>query len=317
MRVVVTGATGYVGRTVLRDLERAGHQAVPAVRARARLPERWREHAVDIGEIGPNTDWAGALAGAEGVIHLAAPGVVPGDPQGDAQRVIVDGTDRLLRAATAAGVRRLVFLSSVKAVGETTPRTGYTDTVSAAPSDTYGTAKRAAEALVHAAPIEGVILRSPAIYGRGSGGNVRQMIDFLRSAPPVLPLGYAGNRRSLVHRGNLVAAAMACLEHPDATGQTFVATDGIPESTADLTRRILRALKRRAWVMPVPGAVLRALCTARWGPEAARRLVDSYAFDDGALRHRLGWRPPVDPEAAMADAVVEGPDPLLDAGSTQ
>ncbi len=174
--------------------------------------------------------------------------------------------------------------------------------------------KLAAEKLVLEGPVEGVVIRSPAIYGRGSAGNIRQMIDLLRTAPPILPLGYSGNRRSFVHRTNLVSALIACVERSQAAGRTFLVTDGAPESTGVLTRRILKALNRRALVLPIPGAVLRRLCAARWGPEAARRLVDSYAFDDTAIRQTLGWTSAIDPDTAMADAVVLGPDPLLDGG---
>jgi nucleoside-diphosphate-sugar epimerase len=226
-------------------------------------------------------------------------------------RVIVEGTDRLLDQAAAAGVRRFVFVSSLKAMGEESGPAPLVETDMPRPQDIYAEAKLAAETRVLAAAPGPVVIRPPAIYGRASGGNVRQMIDLLRAAPSVLPLGYDGNRRSFVHRTNLVSALVRCLEAEAAEGRTFLVSDGEAVSTGALVRRVLRALGRRALVLPVPGPLLAALARRRLGPEAARRLVGSYAVDDRAIRRALDWAPPLDAERAMADAVAAGPDPCL------
>lgn len=314
MRVLLTGASGYVGRAARLALAGAGHEVVAAVRGLDRLPEHRRAGAVAVGAVSAATDWAAALDGVEAVLHLVSPPLTEADAaarRAEAQRVIVDGTRRLVEQARAAGVRRFVFVSSLKAMGEESGPAPYTEDDPPAPQDAYAEAKLASERLVLEAAPGPVVVRSPAIYGRASGGNVRQMIELLRRAPAVLPLGYAGNRRSFIHRDNLVSALLCCVEAEQASGRLFLVSDGEAVSTAALVRRVLRALGRRAVVLPVPGPVLARLAAARLGPEAARRLVSSYAVDDRAIRAALDWAPPLDSDRAMADAVIQGPDPCL------
>lgn len=308
MRTLVTGASGYVGRAVLRELEMRGHRVTPAVRDPRRLPPHWRDRAATVADIGPETDWSAALTGVEAVVHLATPTVPSRDPEGELRRVVVDGTRRLAGAAARAGIRRIVFVSSVKAVGERTPVGGVDETVTATPADAYGRAKLAAEQAVAACGretgIEAVVLRPTPVYGPGSGGNLRRIIAFLLNAPPVLPLGIHGNRRSFLHRDSLAAAISASLEHPDASGRTFFVADGEPLSTAELTRRILEALGRRALLVPVPAALVALLGAS------GRRLAESCAFDTSALRATLGWTPVIDPRTGLAEAVRSPTDPL-------
>jgi len=314
MKVLLTGANGYVGRAARLALASAGHEVVAAVRSLDRLPENRRAGAVAVGAVDGGTDWGRALDGVDAVLHMVSPPLGEADPaarRAEAQRVIVDGTQRLAERARAAGAARFVFVSSLKAMGEESGAAALTEADTPQPQDAYAEAKLAAERLVLDAAPGGVVVRSPAIYGRASGGNVRQMIDFLRRAPAVLPLGYGGNRRSFVHRDNLVSALLRCVEADAAAGRLFLVSDGEPVSTGDLVRRMLRALGRRAVVLPVPAAVLSRLVAARLGPEAARRLVRSYAVDDRAIRDTLAWTPPLGAESAMADAVVPGADPCV------
>lgn len=312
MKVLVTGASGYIGRAVLRDLEAGGHTPVAAVRAVERLPRRWRDRAVQVADLGPETDWSAALSGVDAVVHLAGPSAPGRLSDGVLTHSIVHATKHLAEAAARAGARRFVFMSSVKAVGETTPWAGIDETAPATPGDAYGRAKIAAEralATVGAAgpALEVAILRPPPVYGPGSGGNLRRIIDFLRTAPPVLPLGIAGNRRSYVHRDSLASATLACLERPEAAGRTFFVTDGEALSSGALIRRILDALGRRTLLVPIPGPGL-----VLFG-STGRRLGGSCAFDDSALRLALDWKPVVDPRAGMLEAVRHTTDPLLTA----
>lgn len=319
MKVLLTGANGYVGRAARLALAQAGHEVVAAVRSLDRLPEHRRAGAVAVGAVDAGTDWEAALGGAEAVLHLVSPPLVETDAgarRAEAQRIIVDGTARLVDRARAAGVRRFVYVSSLKAMGEESGVSPLTEADPPTPQDEYAAAKLAAEQCVLAGAPGPVVIRSPAVYGRASGGNFRQMIEFLRRAPAVLPLGYGGNRRSFIHRDNLVSALVRSVDASDdhaleRAGRIFLVSDGEAISTGTLVRRVLQALGRRALVLPVPGAVLSALVTARLGPEAARRLVGSYAVDDRAIRAALVWTPPLDPDRAMADAVAPGPDPCL------
>ncbi len=314
MKVLLTGANGYVGRAARLALADSGHQVVAAVRSLDRLGEDRRPGAVAVGAVDGSTDWSAALTGVDAVLHLVSPPLAEADEaarRAEANRVIVAGTTRLVEQAAEAGVSRFVFVSSLKAMGEESGKRPLTEDDTPAPRDAYAEAKLAAERLVLATAPGPVVVRSPAIYGRASDGNIRQMIEFLRGAPVVLPLGYTGNRRSFVHRDNLVSALVRCVEAAEASVCTFLVSDGESISTATLVRRILGALGRRALVLPVPGVVLSALIARRLGADAARRLVGSYAVDERAIRGRLGWTPPFSGERAMADAVVQGPDPCL------
>ncbi|EDP61450.1 NAD-dependent epimerase/dehydratase [alpha proteobacterium BAL199] len=314
MKVLVTGANGYVGRAARQALADAGHEVVSAVRSLDRLTPDRRAGAVAVGPVDATTDWRAALDGVEAVLHTVAPQFSDQDEaaqRDDANRVIVAGTERLLEQSIAVGVGRFVYLSSLKAMGEESGARPLTESDIPAPRGVYAEAKLAAERRVLAVAPGAVVIRSPAVYGQSSSGNVRQMIEFLRRPPAVLPLGYSGNRRSFIHRANLVSALVRCVEAPEAAGRTFLVSDGDALSTDALVRRMLRALGRRAWVVPVPGAFLSALAGARMGSESARRLVQSYAVDDQAIRSSLGWQPPLDGDQAMADAVLAGPDPCL------
>lgn len=315
MTLLVSGANGYVGRAVCAACRAAGRGYVAAVRDLDRLPPDRRSGAVAVGEHGPDTDWRAALDGADTVLHLASPPLAEADlavRQATAERVIVEGTRALLGQARDMGVRRFVYVSSIKVMGETSGERAFLESDPPNPQDAYARAKLAAERLVaDAYGREALVLRSPAIYGRASGGNVRQMIELLRRAPSVLPLGYEGNRRSFIHRDNLVAALLHCLDARSGLGGVYHVSDGEQLSTGALVRRVLRALNRSVLVVPTPGPVLAALARLRLGPDGARRLVDSYAIDDSAFRRVMDWNPPLAGEAAMADAVAPGPDPLL------
>ncbi len=306
MKLLITGATGFVGRALVTEARARGWQLRAAVRRPLAIDG---VEPVEIGDIGPDTDWRAAVRGCDAVVHLAAR--VHRLDRGEAgdlaafRRVNVAGSERLARQAAEAGVRRLVFVSTVKVHGEGAAQP-YRESDAPAPVDPYAISKWEAEqALARVAAdtgIELVVLRPPLVYGPDAGANFRRLLRLALKGVP-LPLAAIDNRRSLIHVDNLAHAITLCVEHPLAAGQTFLVADGAL-STPALVRELAAATGRRARLLPLPPSLLLRL--ARWcrcEPEA-QRLLASLAVDDGALRSRLGWTPPLPQREALRRTAV-------------
>ncbi|SMH57902.1 UDP-glucose 4-epimerase family protein [Azospirillum agricola] len=305
MRVLVTGANGFVGRALVPLLAERGHHVRAAVRKAGTVVPDAAE-TVAIGDIGPDTDWHRALDGIDAVAHLAARVHVmkdtAADPLAAFRAVNTDGTRRLAEQAAASGVRRFVYLSSIKAlVDESQPRP-LDEATPADPHSPYGVSKLEAEqALAGIAADSGLevaVIRPPLVYGPGVAGNFRSLLKLVASGLP-LPLGGLDNRRSLIFVGNLADAAALCLTHPGASGGHFLVHDGQPLSTAELVRAIGTAIGRPARLVPLPAGLL-ALGARLAGKQAVYdRIAGSLTIDDRAIRDRLGWRPPHDPASGL------------------
>lgn len=299
-RVLVTGANGFVGRALVEELLRRGSAVTAAVRREAAFPPGVR--VVNIGDIGPATDWREALIGCRAVVHLAARVHVmsedAADPLAEYRKVNVAATLALAQQAVAAAVRRFVFVSSIKVNGEgTLPGRPYRETDLPAPAAPYGISKLEAEegllALVDSTFMDVVILRPPLVYGPGVKANFRTMTRWLALGVP-LPLGaVADNRRSLLGLDNLVDLIAVCLHHPSAANQVFLGADGEDLSTTDLLRRAAAALGVRPRLVRMPPAVLKAAMTVLGKRGLVQRLCGSLQVDTGKARSVLGWRPPV------------------------
>ncbi len=309
MRVLVTGATGFVGRALCQDLPRRGWQVRAAVRQDDNLPAGCELQLV--GEIGPDTDWGEALDGIDAVAHLAARTHVMSETAKDSiaafRRTNVEGTLQLARAAARAGVGRFVFLSSMKVLGDASPDGPLTDASSPNPEDPYGISKCEAEAglreIANQLQLEVVILRPPLVYGPGVKGNFLSLLRLIERSVP-LPLGGVRNQRSLLYLGNLVDAIDLCLSHDGAAGRTFLIRDGEDLSTAELVRRLAAALGRRAPLFPLPEGVLRLAAGCIGRRAAAQRLLGSLVVDDGDIRRQLGWSPPFTVEQGLAETAA-------------
>lgn len=304
-RVLVTGATGFVGRALCQDLTRRGWEVRPAVRNEARLPGSGEPCIV--GDIGPDTDWADALEGVDAVVHLAARVHVmrecDRDPLASFRQTNVEGTLRLARAAARAGVGRFVFLSSVKALGDATPSGPLTDASSPNPQDPYGISKCEAEMGLRRIAAEFglkvVILRPPLVYGPEVKGNFRSLLKLVDWRVP-LPLKAVANRRSLLYLGNLIDAIALCLENPAAANRSYLLRDGEDLSVGELVRRLAEALGRGAPLFAVPERVLRLMAAGLGRGAEAGRLLDSLTVDDRGIRGELGWKPPFSVEQGLA-----------------
>ncbi len=299
MNVLITGMNGFVGRALCPELLRYGHSVRGALRQNEGKPALMGGgEPVVVGTISAATDWKDALAGCDVIVHLAARVHVmddkASDPLAEFREANTEGTLNLARQAVQAGVKRFVFISTIKVNGEGRDEP-YLETDVAAPEDAYAISKWEAEQGLHRIAqktgLEVVILRPPLVYGPGVKANFLRLMQWVKKGWP-LPLGAIRNRRSLLYLGNFVDAIRLCVEHPAAAGQTFLLDDGEPVSTPELVRAVAHALDRPARLLAVPVKVL-GLGGALLGKRAAvARLTGSLFVDSTSMRTRLGWKPP-------------------------
>lgn len=316
-RILITGANGFVGNALNNALLQRGHEVRKALR-KAEGAGSVRQtgatangDAVAVGEITGETDWSQALAGVDVVIHLAARVHVmrdtSSDPLAEFRRVNVAGTERLARSAAAMGVRRLVYVSSIKVNGEATHGGHrYTEADKPSPEDPYGVSKWEAEQALHQVAretgLEVVIVRPPLVYGPGVKGNFASMLRVISSGLP-LPLASVRNQRSLVYVANLADALIACATHPGAGGQTYLVSDGQDISTPELLRALGAGMDRPARLLPFPQALLRGIAAVLGKGAQADRLLGSLQVDSGKIRTELNWTPPFSlPQGLQATA---------------
>lgn len=294
-RLLVTGANGFVGRALIRAATRRDIALRAAVRSEQRLTGLPAElDRVCVGDLDAGTDWSAALDGCDVVVHLANLAHAAFGA-GALQRVNVDATLGLAEQAARSGVRRMVFVSSIKALGEASAGRALREDDPAHPADAYGRAKRAAEnslaELAQRLGLEVTILRPPLVYGAGVRANFRALMRAVQRGVP-LPLASIDNRRSFVFVGNLSDALITCATHPKAAGRIFHVTDGSSSSTPALVRAIGEALGRKARLFACPPVLLEWLGAVAARGEAVKRLTRSLELDDSRIRAELGWRPP-------------------------
>lgn len=305
MKILVTGATGFVGRALCEHLTARGHHVIPAVRRGAGLAEE-----VVVGDLGATTDWRVALAGCAAVVHLAArvhvmDGYVQ-DPEAVYRAINTDATLNLAREAAAAGVKRLVYISSIKVNGEGA-EAPYCETDVPAPEGGYAKSKWEAEQglrqIEQETGLEIVVLRPPLVYGPGVKANFMRLMRLVERGWP-LPLGAIHNRRSFLYLGNFVDAIRLCIEHPAAMGQTFLVDDGETVSTPDLIRALAHAMGRPARLVAIPAGILKWLGVLLGKRASMARLTGSLYVDSSALRS-LGWTPPFTLQQGLAATVAD------------
>ncbi|MGE8502076.1 MAG: UDP-glucose 4-epimerase family protein [Pseudomonas sp.] len=302
MRFLVTGASGFVGAAMCAELVTRGFEVRAAARRAVPGYACFLHQSID-----GQTPWAEALEGVEVVVHLAARVHVMqeevADPFAEFIRVNVEGTLNLARQASRAGVKRFVYVSSVKVHGECTPlQSAFSESSPLQPQDPYGLSKLQAEQalldLGRETGLEVVIVRPPLVYGPGVRANFAQLMKMVDRGFP-LPFKGIANRRSLVFVGNLVDSLILCATHPAAAGQTYLVDDGVPLSTSELVACIAEGLGAPNRDFFFPLSLLRLAGWLLRRPGAVERLTQSLLLDSSKIRSQLGWAPPFDMTAGM------------------
>jgi len=298
--ILVTGASGFVGGQLISWMT-AHAQPSTAVLGAVRSKQAGDDSGlIAVGEINGDTDWSEALRGRCVIVHTAARAHImndtAADPLTEFRSVNVAGTLNLARQAATAGVKRFIFISSIKVNGEQTMDQPFTAGDMPAPEDPYGISKWEAEQglreLAITTGMEVVIIRPPLVYGRGVKGNFASMIKLVGKGLP-LPLGAVHNKRSLVALDNLVDLIITCIDHPDAANETFLVSDGDDLSTTQLLRGVAEAMGRSSRLIPVPASLLQFGATLLGKKAVAQRLLGSLQVDISHTQKCLNWMPPL------------------------
>jgi len=304
-----------VSAALCRRLRESGSLVRGSVRDQAKLPQSKASESSDL-------EWAvlhdrsdedetkHALLGMRTVVHLAARVHVMtddvSDPLREFRQVNCVWTERLARAAALQGVRRFVYLSSIKVNGEQTV-VPFTEQDPPKPQDPYGVSKWEAEqALARISSqtgMETVVVRSPLVYGPGVGGNFLQLLNILRRGVP-LPLASIRNQRSLVYLGNLVDALVRCIQDPRAAGRTYLVCDGEDLSTPELVRRLGAAMGSKVclWACPTPLLYWMGQVAGKQG--MIDRLVGSLQVNSSKIQTELDWHPPFTVDAGLSETAA-------------
>jgi nucleoside-diphosphate-sugar epimerase len=308
-RVAVTGGAGFLGSHLLPALLGQGFTVRAVLRGALPLKSSGVEQVV-VGDLSEQPKLDDALRGIDAVVHLAGRVHVmrerASDPRAAFRRANVDATRHLAEQAAVAGVRRFVFLSSIKVNGERTEGRPFTEVDAAAPQDAYAWSKWAAEQSLHEVAeqtgLEVSIIRPPLVYGPGVRANFLRLMRLAQLGVP-LPLGSIDNRRSMVSQGNLCDLITHCLRHPAAAGEVFLASDQHDLSTPELIRLVAAAMGRPARLFPCPLGLLRRTARAVGMGPAVGRMLDSLQVDSTKATRLLGWTPLVPVGDALRQTV--------------
>lgn len=303
-KILITGATGFIGRQLCDRLMSEGRQVRRTARDTSQI-----EDASVVGDIGRETSWQKALAGVDIVVHLAARVNISQEKSekllAEFRKVNTEGTLALARQASQANVKRFVFISSIGVNGNQNTRP-FSEQDTPRPAEPYAVSKLEAEQGLHEIAAETnmeiVIIRPPLVYGFNATGSFGSLVSWIGKGIP-LPLGAIHNRRHFVGLDNLVDFIVTCIDHPSAANHTFLVADGAEISTTDLLRRVGRALDKPVRLIPVPMRLLKWCATLLGKQVMAQKLCGSLQVDISKAREVLDWEPPVSVDEGLRRAI--------------
>lgn len=306
--VLITGANGFIGSHLTRYLRREGCTVRAAVRKDSKLTEG---HNVVVGEIDGKTSWPGALQEIDCVVHLAGRAhrmKSPGKGEADMYyRTNTEGTIHLAEEAVTAGVKRFIFISTIKVYGEGGRLVKYRADDMPEPQDDYARSKWEAEQglreLAEKTGLEVVIIRPPLVYGKGARGNFARLVSWVERGLPV-PLKAIKNKRSMVYIGNLCDLISTCIDHPQAAGKTFLVSDGQDVSTAELVSLVGSFLNRPVRLVAIPLFILKFVGSLCGKGKELQRVTESLVVEVSETNTLLGWKPPWSLEQGIARSVL-------------
>lgn len=308
-KVLVTGATGFIGSAVSSVLADNSYELT---RTASRTRSGITKMSLD------TEDWSPVLKGIDTVVHCAALAHVPVSNDEEfidkVRELNVTAAKRLAKQAKEHGVKRFIFLSSIKALGEaTTHGQAYTNNSVCAPEDLYGESKRDAELALKkellGSKTDLIIIRPPLVYGPGVKGNFKSLMGIAQRNLP-LPFGRVDNRRSLVALDNLVDLIVTCVKYPEPLNETFLVSDDHDVSTKKLLETLTQAYDKKPRLIPFPVSVMRVMAGLLGKKAVADRLFGNLQIDISHTKRTLNWQPPVRFEQAIRDCVKTDPDTL-------
>ncbi len=298
MKTLITGAAGFIGQQLLLALISSGCQAVGTSRSKSKNPEILSKLSP---ELGPHADWTDALQEVTTVIHLAARAHIPGERRGFEaealnQAINTEGTACLAKQAATLGIRHFIFISSIGAVAENSNKPLNPHDINS-PVTPYGRSKlfaeKALQEICSGTKMKYTNIRPPLVYGPGNPGNMVRLLKVTDTGIPLPLSALKSNRRSFVAISNLIDLILLCLKNPEASNQTFHVSDDDDISTAELLRRMGRALGKPVRNLPIPAPVLKAGLRLAGKGELVDKLFGNLQVDIEHTRRTLGWKPKV------------------------